>query len=182
MTRLFVDLLLAVTAASFQPISLFTEFRVHHSLIPYSPNSASPRSRRPCRFAAQGRILPDQRTTKLRHGVPQSRMSCHEAATPCPQLSLRCCPPLVMRNATSMIYRGRRVTDEASRSQEGEPNAGSPASSVSRLRAYGSPSVAAGSCRRLGSIPAGNLIRLDPQSKCFFAWLNCGRGMPVPAF
>jgi hypothetical protein len=33
-----------------------------------------------------------------------------------------------------------------------------------------------------GSIPAGNLVRLDPQSKRFFAWLNCGRGMPVPVF
>jgi hypothetical protein len=33
-----------------------------------------------------------------------------------------------------------------------------------------------------GSIPAGNLVGLDRQSKRFFAWLNCGSGMPVPAF
>jgi len=55
-----------------------------------------------------------------------------------------------------------------------------PASRVSRLRACGFPSVAAGSCWRLGSIPKRNVVVLDPQSKCFFAWLNCRGGMPIP--
>ena len=108
--------------------------------------------------------------------------SCHETATPCPQPSLRCCPPLVMRNATSMTYRRRRVTDEAFRSQEGEPTAG-----FSGFKCF-APSrlwLSEASLRALagvGSIPAGNLVGLGPQSKCFFAWLNCGSGMPIAAF
>ena len=57
-----------------------------------------------------------------------------------------------------------------------------PASSVSRLRACGSPKRPLRALAGVGSIPAANLVGLDPQSKCFFAWLNCGSGMPVMAF
>ncbi len=120
------------------------------------------------------------------HTLPNCGTACRNPGArvtkqqPLPQPSLRCCPPLVMRNAAAMSYRGRRVTDEAFRSQEGEPTAG-----FSGFKCF-APSrlwLSEASLRALagvGSIPAGNLVGLDPQSKCFFAWLNCGAGMPVP--
>jgi hypothetical protein len=55
------------------------------------------------------------------------RDSYREAATPLIRsLYLRFCPAFVTRNASSMIHRGRRRTDEASQSQKDGPIAEHP--------------------------------------------------------
>src|SRR6266545_4105891 len=95
---------------------------------------------------------------------------------------LRRCPPLVMRIATSIPDREQRLTDEAFRSQVGEPSAGSSGCLFRVSRLWHSEALlqlccgpVVGAAERLGSIPARNLVGLGPQSKRFFACLNCGR-------
>jgi len=110
--------------------------------------------------------LLDQARHRIAARVLQSRNSCHEAATPCPQLSLRCCPPLVMRNAASISHRGWRVTDEASRSQKANRISGplmSHAFAPVALR-----SVAAGSYWRLGVDSCRKRSRSWPTIQALF--------------
>lgn len=82
--------------------------------------------------------------------VPQSRISCHEAATPCPQPSLRCCPPLITRNAAAMSSQAA-LTDEAFRSPGRRTYCRKSRLQVFRAFApVALRSFAAGSLRRLG--------------------------------
>jgi hypothetical protein len=111
------------------------------------------------------------------HGVPQLRILRHEAAFACPHPLLRCCLPLVMHATRRTLTAGRHLADEASRSPEGESTAGLSALVFHTFAPVALRSFAAGSCWRLGSIPRRNLVGLDPQSKRFFAWQDCGCSM-----
>jgi hypothetical protein len=107
-------------------------------------------------------------------------MSCRETAAP--WLIRYGVAHLLSCAATSMIDRGRRLTDEAFRTRVGKLSAGSSGwlfhvfapvwHSGALLRA----SNRRGRASRV-SIPARTLIGLGPQSKRFFACLNCARLM-----
>jgi hypothetical protein len=151
MTRLFVDLLL----------DGYDRLDCNELLA----TNSHPSTKRPQPHTHRARILSDDVRAPLRQAATKS---CLEIATRCPQPSLRCCPPLVMHNATSTTYRGRRVTDEASRSQKANLRPDIRLLCISRLRACGSPSFAAGSYWRLRSISCEEPSRSCPTIQVLF--------------
>src|SRR5713101_4244560 len=83
------------------------------------------------------------------------------------------------------LLAGQRRTNEASRPDWANHLPGHPASFVRSIRTVGSPQSCSGARYRRSTISGRfrdrNLVGLDPQSKCFFSYQECGALMAAPA-
>src|SRR5215831_14539967 len=131
---------------------------------------------------AEVRALARSSRRQMRRRPPQCQVPCREAATPCPRhtaalpsSSSQACPRRSRISAEPMKYPipiGRTTCRVIRR-----PSFASSAPSALRSPA---PGLAIGA-HSLGSIPERNLVGLDPQSKCFFSYQECGALMAAPA-
>ena len=131
---------------------------------------------------AEVRALARSSRRQMRRRPPQCQVPCREAATPCPRHTAAL--PSSSLTSMSASLADQRRTDEVSNPDWANHLPGHPASFVRFVRTVGSPQSCSGARYRRSTISGRfrerNLVGLDPQSKCFFSYQECGALMAAP--